>query len=291
MLESAYLDDLQIHGAAVGVARYDLTQFDYNLPDVRSTVLASARRHGAVDYTSLYGPRVFAIAGEVWGKGSASDPFADLWSSVDALKARLLPGQDVTLRFTRSGKSEQQVTVRPGSAFDIPMRGGAAFTTFAGSLVAADPRIYSAELHSLQYDPTLAGSGLGVTFPLVFPLAFTGSALPGSLVIENLGTFPTFPTLTVNGPATNPTITNVTTGEVITTTASLATSSDSLWIDVAKREVRLGGSSGTLRPDLIDVSATTFFDLETGVSELTLGGTGHVEAQTFLKCEWRDAWI
>ena len=282
MLDSVYLEGLQIHDAG----QYALTQFDYNQPAPRSSLVTLARRHGSADFTSLYGPRSFQIAGEVWGATAAN-----LWSAVDALKARLaLDAADLTLTFTRTGRVAQRCYVRPGGEWEFPMRGGGPFLAFSGSLVAADPRIYSDTLHSETYDPSVSATGNGLSFPLTFPLTFYGTA-SGNLSVENAGTFPTYPTLVVNGPATNPVIENVTTGETITTTASLATSSDSLWIDVGKREVRLNGSSGTLRPDLITVASTTFFDLEPGVTELRLTGTGFTLGSTYLQCDWRDAWI
>lgn len=281
MLDSVYIDDLQIHDTD----RYALSAFDYGQPSPRSSLVTFARRHGGVDYSQLYAERTFNLAGEIWGATSAG-----LWSAVDALKSRLIIGGDLSLRFTRTGKTEQLAYVRPASEVDLPMRGGGPFLPFSVTLVAADPRIYSYTEHDESYDPSVAATGNGVNFPLTYPLTFYGTA-SGTLDVENAGTFPTFPTFTVNGPATSPVIENITTGETITTTASLATSSDSLWIDVAKREVRLGGSSGTLRPDLITVASTTFFDFDPGVTSLRLTGTGFVQGSSFLRAQWRDAWV
>lgn len=297
MLESAYIDDYRIHDddpSLVG-SRFSLTEFTaYASPPVRQTLVARARRHGATDYTSLYDARAFTLTGEVWGLSSASDRTADMWSAIDNLKSKLLPGSTHTLRFKRTGKAEQILYVRPAGEVEIGLRTGAsAVATWSVALVAADPRIYSYTEYSVQADPTLALTGRGVVWPLTFPLVFSGTAQTGSILAENAGTFGSYPVLVVNGPATSPTITNSTTGEAIVTTATLASSSDSLWIDTQTREVRLGGSSGTLRRDLVTLTSSTFFDLEPGVNELELTepGSTFVSGQTYLQCTWRDAWI
>lgn len=282
MLDSVFLDDLRIHESE-GIA---LTEFDYNTPPVRSSLTTRPRRHGARDFTSLYQSRIFSIAGEVWGVDHAN-----LWVLVDAFKSRLLPGVDHVLKWTKTGQTyAQQATVRPAGDFQFEMRSGAAFMTFSGTLVAGDPRIYAATLKSHQYDPTTVPGG-GMSFPATYPLTYAAGSGVTEITAQNDGTFGTFPTFTVNGPATNPVIENITTTEKITTTATLASSSDSLWIDVAGREVRLGGSSGTLRPDLITVATTDWFDLDPGTSTIKLTGTGFTANQTFLLAEYRSAWI
>lgn len=85
---------------------------------------------------------------------------------------------------------------------------------------AYDPTIYSAIEESSSQ--VLAPSGGGFTFPIIFPITFTGSGRTGRITIHNNGNIPTYPEIDLAGLLTNPVIENETTGEFFSMTYTLA---------------------------------------------------------------------
>lgn len=78
--------------------------------------------------------------------------------------------------------------------------------------IARDPRTVSA---------TFATTGASGTFPITFPYTFIAGS-GGQQTINYAGTFITYPTIFIAGPTTSPLITNITTGEHIQFTFTLA---------------------------------------------------------------------
>lgn len=281
MLESAYIDDLQIHGGDA----YGIITFGMGSPAPRAVVDLRPSEHGATDDTRWYGPRAFEVGGRVLGPDTAG-----LWPLVDALKASLVLGSWHVLKFRRSGLSyDERCLVRVDSAVDIPLvLGSTRMVSFGVSLFAADPRIYTDTQSSSSYDPTTSGTG-GLVFSLDFPLDFDVAAGSAQLVADNEGTIETPPRFVITGPVTNPIIDNDTTGLSIYTTGVALASGDTLVIDVATRTVLLNGT--TLRPDLIDVALTTWFSLVPGTNLLRLRGSGMTASATELAVTFRSARI
>lgn len=288
MLERAWLDDLKIHDVA------DLANMVYALegtnlgesPEPRVDSTSRPRAHGSTNRTRFYQPRIVQLTGYC----SGSSPFATS-QALDALKAKLaLDGEPVVLKFRRvGGVEDERMLVVPASKLDAPIQGWESIVKWGQTLEAPDPRIYSETLKAGAYDPTGAGSGSGVTFPLEFPLEFTGPA-GAQLNVENGGTYPTPPLLTITGPAaTLVAIDNDSTGEsIVFTGAGALAVADQLVVDVAAKTVKLNGVSG---PELIDGRLTTWFELPSGLNLLRLRGTGFVAGQTQLAVTFRDARI
>lgn len=116
-------------------------------------------------------------------------------------------------------------------------------------IFAADPYFYGDERSASTTVPNATGSGLN------WPLDWTGggaggldwgsASSNGFVAITNDGDAPTWPTFTLVGPLTMPTLTNGATGEQITYNATLPTSSDKLVITTSPfaRSVLLDGST------------------------------------------------
>lgn len=280
MIESCYLDGLQIHDTAT----LALTEFEVGSPSPRVASTARALSHGALDRTRYYDGRVISLRGEVWAGDAVT-----FWGAVDALKGAfaLSPGLKV-LTWRREGLAyDERALVRAAGQLTLPLKAGTWWAEFGAELFAPDPRVYSATLSTASYDPTLAGSGSGVAFPLAFPLTF-GSASSSQLVVDNAGNISTPPVLTVTGPVTNPIVDNDTTGESVYTEGLSLSASDSLVIDTATRSATI---NGTAVPQYIDAELTRWFELAPGQNLLRLRGTGMTTGQTLLTCTYRDARI
>lgn len=281
MIASAYIDALQIHAtSALAISR--TRGLGSPVPRRESTLRPS--RHGERDTTRFYAGRVIELEGLATGATQA-----DAYAAIDALKGALALGSEHVLKFTRQGLAyAERAVIREGSALEFELVGKRKTIKWAVALVAADPRLYADTLSSGSYDPTQAGSGSGVNFPLTFPLDFGSGSSSGSLQLTNAGNFPTPPVWTITGPAVNPELRNDTTGESIFTTGLSLNAGAQIVIDVAARDVLV---SGTSRPDLIDAASTIWGELAPGVNVVRLVGSGFVAAQTLLECSFRDARI
>lgn len=279
-----FVNGLQVHH----VEGYALEQegWDVGTPEPRAAVVEYARRHGGVNDTSYLGMAVASLRLGVWG-----DTFQQLHQRLDTLRGRLIPGTDVPLVWTPyTGANKRRMLMRLGGKIDtLPVNGLISFVGFT-LVSSSSPLAFSDTLHESSYDPTLSHSGTGVTFDLTFDLTFTGTADTSSDKVFNAGNIATPPVFVIHGPVTNPVVQNITSGKEITATASLS-AGETLWVDVARRTARLNGEDGTLRLDLIDEGNTEWFDLDPGVNELRLTGTGMNTGQTSLVTKWRDAWL
>lgn len=283
--DTIHLGNLQLIGGDNGIGVSRFSGLGGAVP--RQVRFGRSRRHGSVDRTRFYDGRLFEIVGHIKGLDDA-----EMWERFDDLKEQVaLTDESLTLlRWRRSGTpSDEQAEVKIEGdidhALDVTEQ---ALLRFAMTLFAPDPRIYGATEKSGAYDPTTAGTGFGLTFPLTFDLSFPGESLT-HLQVENQGRFPTPPVITLTGPVRNPIIENDTTLEFITTQNLDLLAGETLEINVDSRTVLLNGLSE--RPDLIDPSATTWWQLVKGVNLLRLNGQMMVTGQTELAVTFRDASI
>jgi hypothetical protein len=279
VIEYAYLDSLQIAGGTNGI---DLVSVEGlgGSPQPRTDHLEKPRGHGAVDRTQFYAGRTIELTGEVWG----ATPTA-IYTTVDLLKKQLALGSDHILKFRREGfGQDERVTVRVADEVDVVID-LARRIKWGVQLFAADPRLYGDTLKSSFYDPTVVGLG-GIDFPLDFPLVF-GQSTSGQMTVENQGNFPTPPVLTIEGPVTNPKVDNETVGKTIDLTGTFV-QADDVVIDVGSRRVTLNGA---VRPDLIVVSTTAWWEIVPGDNTLRLRGSSMAGGQTRLTVAFRDARI
>lgn len=280
VIEYVYLDALQIHKAG----GFGVTQMTLGSPAPRAVAENRPSGHGAVDATSFYGPRVIELTGFV-----QASSFADFWPKVDDLLGGLALGSEHVLRFRRLGDTfDLQTTVRVDSSVDLPVGDvPRPFARWGVSLFCRDPRLY-ADLTSGAYDPTDAGSG-GLVFPLGFPLVFGASGVSGALQVENAGNVSTPPVLVVTGPVTNPILDNDTTGLAIHTRDCGLAAGDTLTLDVRRRTAVLNGT--TPRPDLVNASLTTWWELRPGFNQIRMRGSAMASSQTELAVTFRPARI
>lgn len=280
MLDSAFIDSLQIH-STTQYALLNVTGL--GSPQARANRSDKAQRHGQLDFTKFYGPRVIGLTGVVIGSS-----LLNAWTLFDALKASLALGTSHTFRFLRSGLTDQeQCAFTVDSTVDAPLTIPIPVIQWGVTLVAADPRMYSATLRSASYDPTLAGAG-GVNMPMIVVGGLVFSSTTATrLVVTNLGQFQTPVTLAIKGPVNNPIVDNDSIGLSIGILYNLG-SNDTVTIDTGNRTVLLNGVS---RPDLLDAANTVWYNLTPGQNNLRLRGTGMVTAQTLLTASFRDARI
>lgn len=192
--------------------------------------------------------------------------------------------RDAVLSWTPDGMPKQYVAVRTQQPTRFE---GGWQKTFQLSLVSADPRIYSYDVHSAQMIASAPATSAGFSFPLRFPLVFVPTAPNGQLVVTNSGTTVTYPILRVQGPVFNPQITNFTTGQSLSLTYSLQTG-EYLSVDTLNRTILLNGESS--RYSALDFLNSEWWGLVPGANDIRFN-LGQFSIGAFLRLDWRDAWI
>jgi hypothetical protein len=280
-VKSATLGGTTIAGGGNGIV---VTGFGWTKAP-RTQRRARPRGHGSVDLTRYYDGRLYHLSGLIYGVSEA-----DAQARLDALEQELaLDGDSVRFTWLLAGRTEPEwadVRVDGDLTYEFAADSRSVIK-WALTLFSGDPRRYGSSQRIASYDPTTAGSGAGLQFPVSFPLTFPGVEV-SNLKATNAGNFETPPVLTITGPVTNPTIDNDTTGESIVTTGLTLAAGEEAVIDVGAKTLTL---AGTQRPDLIDASATTWFGLKAGTNLLRLRGTGMSSGETELAVSFHDARI
>lgn len=244
MMSSVYLDSLQVHGT--GVTNYFLKNFKgLGTPSPRVNRKDRARRHGAYDLTTYYGPRIFS--GELWVQGDTNSDWASFWVAWDVLMEELGYGTPTkTLTFTRTGQAYSEfcsvkVEEEVEPTFPNP---NVPLCWVPLELVAADPRIYATDISTVNF-------------------ASSGNAANG-------GNFNTPPLIVFNGGGTDPGIINnsLSTENELNIDYAMG-GGDTIEVDMMARTVKLNGA---LRPDILVPSTSHFFSLRKGSNSLSKQG-------------------
>lgn len=85
--------------------------------------------------------------------------------------------------------------------------------------IAHDPTWYDGSETVVSVIPTSTDN---LIFPITFPIVFGGFVVNSTVAVTYAGNWPAYPTITITGPLALPTITNVTTGEVLELSYTMA---------------------------------------------------------------------
>lgn len=160
--------------------------------------------------------------------------------------------------------------------------------TFLVAGVSEEPVILAVAASSVTIDPAAqAAIAGGLASPMTSPLT-SGQGVLGQASAVNRGSADAWPILTVEGPATNPSIRNATTGEELNLIYTLG-AGETLVIDTnpRRRTVRLGGTAN--RYGAIDFPRSAWPRLLPGTNDLRLSFAAY-SAGAKLTASWRDAW-
>lgn len=163
---------------------------------------------------------------------------------------------------------------------------------------ATDPRLYAAPTSTVTIDlPQNVTTGL--TFPVTFPVTFGGGG-GNQAVITNYGNTEMRPVLVVNGPCTNPTVTNLSisgypalTFANPTQSGKTLASGQSLVVDLDFRTITFYASSGAVgspRPYWLQ-PGSTWFNLPPGASTLEFSSGDSVVVDGYLSVEYASAYL
>lgn len=239
------------------------------MPKIRTSTGNYAGRDGGFIGAQYFAPRDISIQGTAF-----SSDVASLETVRRNLQSALL-GDTVTLNIVTNAGNSYSINANLID-FSMPIKGNVFSAAYKIELLAPDPTIYSSAnaVTPVTLTPIVTS---GFVIPFTLPLTLPSSSLPTS--ITNAGTVAVYPLITMTGIATNPVLTNNTTGEFFGLNVTTATS-DVISINMAQRSVTLNGSnifgdvgSGSawwfLVPGGNEVSLTTSSGSDTVVTTIT----------------------
>ncbi len=223
----------------------------WDSPDVRSPNLARPGRDGLLFGEWFYGGRLLNLRGAFLARDCNEALIA---------RTRLADNTDYVHEFATLEVDEEVARVvevkRAGRL--LIRQTHERYVEFEVALLARDPRKYAKVVSSQVF---AAGAAHGM---------------------ENAGNYPTPWIWTIDGPVTNPRLTNGTTFEFVEVDIVLL-GGDQLVVSSDFRTVTLNGVDN--RRSDVD-TASTFFDLDPGVTVLTYTGTGAGPSTVELHSAW-----
>jgi hypothetical protein len=145
-----------------------------------------------------------------------------------------------------------------------------------------DPNYYNSNLQTANM---LISAALGRTYNKTFNYTYGGGSSTVTTTIQNIGWATTYPTITIQGPITNPIIGNTTTGNTLNFTG-IYTALDFLEIDLYNQLITLNGNPA--RNLLI---SGTWFDAPPGNSNFFFTGSDTLAGTTQATVSWYSAYI
>ena len=145
-----------------------------------------------------------------------------------------------------------------------------------------DPNYYDSNLQTANM---LISAALGRTYNREFNYTYGGGSSSVTTTINNIGWATTYPTITIQGPITNPIIGNTTTGNTLNFTGTYS-ALDTLKIDLYNQLITLNGNPA--RNLLI---SGTWFDAPPGNSNFFFTGSGTLAGTTQATVSWYSAYI
>jgi hypothetical protein len=187
-----------------------------------------------------------------------SDANASMQTYVQQMKAAFVSQSSGTsaFRFKLPTRNTQQVQARVRKR-DITIDPNYVYGRAIAHIefFCPDPRIYDDTASTGTLSPV---TSVGRTYLRTYPLTYNSSSgLTNSAPFINTGNYTTFPTYTISGVCSNPTIQNITTGQILSFNISLG-AADTLVVNSDLRTVILNGNTN-VRNTL--VGGSTWFGL------------------------------
>jgi hypothetical protein len=205
-----------------------------SMPPIRTSSGTYSGRDGGYVGAQFYGMRLITMTGFIFGSPALVE------STRRAFEAAVATGTILLTITTNAGN--QYLANCYLDSLDIPINRSLTKAPFNLSLIAPDPTIYDNSASGLNTATIVPVNGGGLTWPITWnPVTWLPGGLPTT--ITNSGNVIAYPVITLTGSATNPTITNTTTGQLFSILGLTTTGTDVITIDMANRTVLLNGGS------------------------------------------------
>ena len=208
-------------------------------------------------------------------------------TNYNTIQRTLLPQTSGTtplfFKFPNSPASEQFVNARVRALrTSVDPNYTYGYITSQVDFFCPDPNYYDSNLQTANM---LISAALGRTYNKTFNYTYGGGSSSVTTTINNIGWATTYPTITIQGPITNPIIGNTTTGNTLNFTGTY-TALDTLEIDLYNQLITLNGAPA--RNLLI---SGTWFDAPPGNSNFYFTGSSTLAGTTQATVSWYSAYI
>lgn len=251
------------------------------LPELRTDDAARPSDHGVFPSRDFLADRKVTVTGTARG-----DSASDVTANLDALMALWQPvysdaADVVHLAYRLPGQVARLVKGRPRRANIESNRIIGNRASFVLEFTAVDPRIYAAT--ESTDSTTIAAAAGGRQYDRTYNVTY-GASAGGFLVLTNDGNFPSRPFATITGPASNPRIENVTTGQTMRLALTVA-AGDFVEVDFDARTIMLNGTASRYSSL---TAASEWWELAPGNTEVRFRAD---DTGGELDISWRSAWL
>jgi len=263
-----------------GVSYWQLGDAGMGTPEIQRLAQSGPNQHGETDMGYRLKSRQLQLV-LLWQSTNEST----YWQMRDTTMALFAPRSYARwLRLTRPDGQIRQIDVHPTGAMDFPsqQRVGVSTQQVAITFQAPDPT---------WYDPTEVVQNFGIsgatgsfTVPMPVPFGVGAASVNQTTIVSYPGTWQANPVIQILGPMTNPVITNNTTGEVLSLTATILV--NQTWtIDTRYGQKSVIDQAGANQiSTLSDTSNLATFHLASvvdtpgGLNSITVAGSGATAA-------------
>jgi hypothetical protein len=253
-----------------------------SLPSIRNQDDNRGYHDGMFTGRDFLNGRIISIIFNTFGdsNGSAQTNF-------NTIQRTLLPQTSGTtplfFKFPNSPTSEQFVDARVRNLrTTVDPNYTYGYITSQVDFFCPDPNYYD---NNLQTSVMQISAALGRTYNKTFNYTYGGGSATVTTTISNIGWGTTYPTITINGPITNPVVGNSTSGNILYFTGTYS-ALDLLEINLYDQLITLNGAPA--RNLLI---SGTWFDAPPGNSNFFFTGTGTLAGTTQATVSWYSAYI
>jgi phage-related protein len=215
-----------------------------------------------------------------------ASPGASAQTNLNSIQQKLLPqttGTTPLYFFLNVGGNEQYISARVRALrTTIDPNYTYGYITSQVEFFCPDPNYYDS---TLQTASLVLGGGLGRIYNRTYNLVYTTASAPFT-VVNNAGWATTYPTITFNGPITNPIIGNQTQNYYLYFGYAFA-DTDICVIDLQNKLVTLNGNPAR---NLI-LGASQWFSAPPGNNNFYWSGSGTLAGTTSATVTWRNAYI
>lgn len=272
------LGDLVLGMVDTSGVRFTVDKFDgWGSPASTAALTQRARGHGATSSEGFYRPRVMTVEGLVMAPvpGMLSTAIDSLSAAVELSQFQMLVSEQGRVRNSMAQRQDEVIATY---LTDTKAR-------YSIQIAAKDPRKFGDLVTATTRLPFSEG---GLTFPITFPITFTGASGTGVLRVNNPGNTQAPVWLRIDGPipAGGWTVTHVGKKQSLTFSTALALSTgEFVTVDMDRREVLAQGQA----PRSGYVTSRGWFSLDPGDNDIAFSAQNYSSTAS-LTLTTKPAW-
>lgn len=277
-----YVDSFQIHSNTDQIGFFVSPNIQgLDMSSLRVATFDKPGEWGGIMSNQLYGSRLITFQGKVF-----SNSLADF-----NMKRRSLESACQITKDSNSIPIPHTIKIKTMDDLELQIDGyinnfkmavdNLLVSDFLLEFYCPDFSLLSQTLNMITFTPP---SGGGVTYPVIYPAVYA-AATGGLKTLANNGTTISYPTITLNGTLTNPTITNYTTGRYIALNMTV-TSGNPVVIDMKNKTI-LQGSTPVIGNKIL---ASDWWWLESGNNQISVV-TGNPSDNGNVVISYQDAYL